>query len=196
MTEIEAARQLLIQDMKTLEGIAPESGAYFNEVRVPRLFTVLRLSSLEKKNIPSRACRRRDMNSTGRDRSSGLTTISSERSSRSGIRIRCSSFTKASDRTSGTQISSAESEIAPNHRTHWHWLSEEPGWPDTFFERHRYGRFARCIRTLNTQNQRHYLYQPIQCAGPNRDQTMGCALPGWSHIQYAAADGCVGAIDT
>jgi hypothetical protein len=33
LTEIEAARQLLIQDMKILEGIAPESGAYFNEVR-------------------------------------------------------------------------------------------------------------------------------------------------------------------
>ena len=49
LTEIEAARQLLIQDMKTLEGIAPESGAYFNEVRVLRLFTVLRLSSLKKK---------------------------------------------------------------------------------------------------------------------------------------------------
>jgi len=45
LTEIEAARQLLIQDMKILEGIAPESGAYFNEVRVPRLFATLRLSS-------------------------------------------------------------------------------------------------------------------------------------------------------
>ena len=32
LTEIEAARQLLIQDMKILEGIAPESGAYLNEV--------------------------------------------------------------------------------------------------------------------------------------------------------------------
>ena len=40
LTEIEAARQLLIQDMKTLEGIAPESGAYLNEVRVSRLFTI------------------------------------------------------------------------------------------------------------------------------------------------------------
>ena len=45
LTEIEAARQLFIEDMKILEGMAPESGAYFNEVRVPRLFTVLRLSS-------------------------------------------------------------------------------------------------------------------------------------------------------
>ena len=44
LTEIEAARQVLIQDMKTLEGIAPESGAYLNEVRIPRLFTILRLS--------------------------------------------------------------------------------------------------------------------------------------------------------
>ena len=31
-TEIAAARQLLVQDMKILEGIAPESGAYLNEV--------------------------------------------------------------------------------------------------------------------------------------------------------------------
>jgi len=44
LTEIEAARQVLIQDMRILEGIAPESGAYLNEVRVPRLFMVLRLS--------------------------------------------------------------------------------------------------------------------------------------------------------
>ena len=35
LTEIDAARQALIQDMKTLEAIAPESGAYFNEVRAP-----------------------------------------------------------------------------------------------------------------------------------------------------------------
>jgi len=45
LTEIEAIRQLLIEDMKILEGIAPESGAYFNEVRDPRLFAVLRPSS-------------------------------------------------------------------------------------------------------------------------------------------------------
>ena len=45
LTEIEAARQLFIEDMKVLEGMAPESGAYFNEVRVPRLFTIPRLSS-------------------------------------------------------------------------------------------------------------------------------------------------------
>ena len=44
LTEIEAARQLFIEDMKILEGIAPESGAYFNEVRVPRPFVILRLS--------------------------------------------------------------------------------------------------------------------------------------------------------
>ena len=34
LTQIEAARQLLVQDMKILEGIAPESGAYLNEVRI------------------------------------------------------------------------------------------------------------------------------------------------------------------
>jgi len=33
LTEIQDERQLLIQDMKSLEGIAPESGAYLNEVR-------------------------------------------------------------------------------------------------------------------------------------------------------------------
>ena len=35
-TQIEAARQLLVQDMKILEGIAPDSGAYLNEVRITR----------------------------------------------------------------------------------------------------------------------------------------------------------------
>jgi len=39
LTEIEATRQVLIQGVKILEGIAPESGAYLNEVRIPRLFT-------------------------------------------------------------------------------------------------------------------------------------------------------------
>ena len=123
LTEIEAARQVLIEDMRILEGIAPESGAYFNEVRVPRLFThpdsVL--------NSLSRAGRHRDMNSTGRNRSSGLTTISSELSSRSTIRNRCSSFTKVLDRTSGTRVWSAESEAASNYRTHWGRLSRELG---------------------------------------------------------------------
>jgi hypothetical protein len=37
LTQIEAARQLLVQDMKILEGIAPESGAYLNEVRISHL---------------------------------------------------------------------------------------------------------------------------------------------------------------
>ena len=110
LTEIEATRQLLIQDMKILEGIAPESGAYFNEVRVLRQFTVPDsvLNSL------SRARRHRDMNSTGRNRSSGLTTTSSEPSNRNTIRIQCFSCTKVSHQTSGTQISSVESETASN----------------------------------------------------------------------------------
>jgi len=34
-TEIEAGRQRLIQDMKILEGVAPDSGAYLNEVTIP-----------------------------------------------------------------------------------------------------------------------------------------------------------------
>jgi len=37
LAQIEAARQLLVQDMKILEGIAPDSGAYLNEVRVTQL---------------------------------------------------------------------------------------------------------------------------------------------------------------
>ena len=35
-TQIDAARQVLIQEMKILEGIAPNSGAYLNEVRTTR----------------------------------------------------------------------------------------------------------------------------------------------------------------
>ena len=34
LTEIEAGRQLLIQEMKIVEGLAPESGAYLNEVKI------------------------------------------------------------------------------------------------------------------------------------------------------------------
>ena len=109
LTEIEATRQLLVEDMRILEGIAPESGAYLNEVRVLHLFHGPPDSVL---NSLSRALRLRNMNSTGRNRSSGLTTIRSEPSSRSGIRIRCSLCTKGSDQTSGTQISSVESETA------------------------------------------------------------------------------------
>ena len=131
LTEIEVTRQLLIEDMKVLEAIAPESGAYLNEVRDPPLFTV----PDPVPNSFSRARRLRDMSSTGRNRSSGLTTISSEPSSGSTIRIRCSSFMKVSRQTSGTQISSAESEATSNRRTHWRCLSEEPGW-SAFFERH------------------------------------------------------------
>ena len=32
LTEINAVRELIIEDMKIIEAIAPESGAYFNEV--------------------------------------------------------------------------------------------------------------------------------------------------------------------
>jgi len=114
LTEIEATRQLLIQDMKILEGIAPESGAYLNEVRVLRLFMALRLTSFP------RVHRLRDMNSTGRNRSSVLTTTSSEPSSRDMIQIRCLLCTKVLGRTSGIQILFVESETAPDRRTHWH----------------------------------------------------------------------------
>ena len=112
LTEIEAARQVLVQDMKILEGIAPESGAYFNEVRVTNLFTN---HLAQPFSVLLRSRRLRDMNSTGRNRSSGLTMTSSEPSSRSTIRIQCSSCTKVSDRMSGTQISCAGFEPASNY---------------------------------------------------------------------------------
>jgi len=127
LAEIDAARQLLIQDMKILEGIAPESGAYFNEVRFTpphprcsdpvRVFLLICLS-------PRCACYRLlDTNSTGRNPSSAVTTTSSGLSSRNTIRTPCSSFTRVSDQTSGMQILSAESETASKrYPTHWHWL--------------------------------------------------------------------------
>ena len=40
LTEINTARQLLIQDMKVLDVIAPESGAYSNGVRHPHVSTI------------------------------------------------------------------------------------------------------------------------------------------------------------
>ena len=135
LAEIEVARQLLIQDMKILEGIAPESGAYFNEVRFPRprsrcpdpvlVFLPICLSP------PRCACfyRLRDTNSTGRNHSSAVTTISSELSSRNTIPTLFSLFTRVSDQMSGTQISSPKYEAASKcYPTHWHRLNEEPGW--------------------------------------------------------------------
>ena len=45
LTEINAVRQLIIQDMKIIEGLAPESGAYLNEVRaLYAMFQVLPLT--------------------------------------------------------------------------------------------------------------------------------------------------------
>ena len=41
LTEINAARQLIIEDMETIEALAPDSGAYFNEVRAPDIHTTL-----------------------------------------------------------------------------------------------------------------------------------------------------------
>ena len=118
MTEIEAARQLLIQDMKTLEGIAPDSGAYLNEVRAtPRSTMAIQLGSFFI-HLRFVACRLRDTNSTGRNPSSVVITTSSGPSSRNTIRTLSSSFTRVSDQTSGTQISSAESETASERCPH------------------------------------------------------------------------------
>jgi len=105
LTEIQAARQLFIREMKVLEGIAPESGAYLNEVRELHAPTPAYFNRASF--FPPRL---RDMNSTGRNRSLALTTTSSGPSSRSTIRNRSFSFTMASDRMSGMQISSAECE--------------------------------------------------------------------------------------
>ena len=109
-TEIEAVRQVLIRDMKILEGIAPESGAYLNEVRTPRLSMMPRLRSF----LLPVARRLRDTSSTGRNRSSEPTTTSSWQSSVNTIRNPCSLFMKVSGRTSGTQISFAKSEKVSN----------------------------------------------------------------------------------
>ena len=108
LTEINATRQLLIQDMEILEGIAPESGAYFNEVSHPRITTILQPTRFLF--LLSGVCRLRDTNSTGRNPSSAPTMMNSEPLSRNTIQNPCSSFTKVSDQTSGTQISSARSE--------------------------------------------------------------------------------------
>ena len=121
LAEIEAARQLLAQDMKILEGIAPESGAYFNEVSFPRTHTrtcthPVRFSHPSVYPPPLR--RLRDTNSTGRNPSSVVITTSSGPSSRNTIRTLSSSFTRVSDQTSGTQISSAESETASERCPH------------------------------------------------------------------------------
>jgi len=104
LAEIQAVRRLIIQDMKTLEGIAPESGAYLNEVG--ELYGC-RPHSLQSHFF---SLRLRDTSSTGRNRSSGFTTTGSEPSSGSTIRNHSSSFTKVLDRTSGMQISSAKFE--------------------------------------------------------------------------------------
>ena len=45
-TEIDAVRQLIMQDMKIIEALAPDSGAYFNEVRAPHIHTMLQVLSL------------------------------------------------------------------------------------------------------------------------------------------------------
>ena len=123
LAEIDAARQLLIQDMKILEGIAPDSGAYFNEVRFPRPHP--RCSdpvpfSYYLSIYSSAACRLRDMNLTGRNPSSAATTTSSGPSNKNTIQTQSSSFTRVSDQTSGMQISSAKSETAFEtlHPTH------------------------------------------------------------------------------
>ena len=46
LTEIDAVRQVIIQDMKILEALAPESGAYLNEVRAPHIHSILQVLSL------------------------------------------------------------------------------------------------------------------------------------------------------
>ena len=46
LAEIDAVRQLLIRSMKILEAIAPDSGAYFNEVRAPHTHTMIQVLSL------------------------------------------------------------------------------------------------------------------------------------------------------
>ena len=116
-TEIAAARQLLIRDMKILEAIAPESGAYLNEVNDLNCTSFIVETSL----ISSFYARPRDMNWTGRSPFSARTTTNSEPSSGNTTRNQSSSFTKVSHQTNGTQISSVQSETS----SHWHRRSEK-----------------------------------------------------------------------
>ena len=118
-TEIQAARQLLIQDMRILEGLAPDSGAYLNEV----IFLSSIAAMLPASDSISLffACRPPDTSSTGRNLSSALITINFYPSNRSTIPTPSSLFTKASDRTGGMPISSAESETVLKYDiTSWH----------------------------------------------------------------------------
>ena len=103
-TQIDAARQRLIQDMKTLEGIAPESGAYSNEVKTQKKTPLAFHSYI----FPFRLL---DMNSTGRNPSLALTMTNSSPSSGNTIRNRFSWFTKVSDQTSGMKVLS----VAPDN---------------------------------------------------------------------------------
>lgn len=70
LTEIEAARHLLVQDMKILDGIAPESGSSSNQVRI--LGTLYPISTSFSPPRP------RDMNLTGKNLSMAHTTTDSE----------------------------------------------------------------------------------------------------------------------
>ena len=45
-TEINAVRQVIMEDMRIIEALAPDSGAYFNEVRAPPIQTMLQVLSL------------------------------------------------------------------------------------------------------------------------------------------------------
>ena len=76
-TQINTNRQQLIQDMKILEGIAPDSGAYLNEVRLPALTSARSSRLLTLLFFRVRPCTNRlpDTNSTGRNPFSVPTTI-------------------------------------------------------------------------------------------------------------------------
>lgn len=71
-TEIEAARQLLVKDMKILEAIAPESGSSSNQVRVwPRII-------MTQPQLLFSSPRLRDTNLIGRDHFMAPTMSDSE----------------------------------------------------------------------------------------------------------------------
>ena len=94
-TEIAAVRQLLVQDMKLLESIAPESGAYLNEVKK---------SLTPMHSDPTNFFyyfRLRDMNSTGRNPSLAHTMTNSVRSSGSTTQNHTFSFITVLDQMSG-----------------------------------------------------------------------------------------------
>jgi len=127
------------------------------------------------------------MNLTGRNHSLGLTTISSEPSSRSTIRNRCSSFMKVSAQTSGTQTSSAESEAASSCRTHWGCLGGRAGGQDAVPLASPFAIHVSCQDIRCTNLTLLFVSTRLVCqAQPEQSDGTRSWQREWSRIRYTA----------